>query len=57
MREALDQARRRQPERPEGEALLSAILASATDYAITTTDLDGRVTSWNTGARNVLGWT
>ncbi|MFC1459524.1 PAS domain S-box protein [Microvirga arabica] len=57
MREALDQARRRHPERPEGEALLSAILESATDYAIITMDLDGHVTSWNAGARNVLGWT
>jgi PAS domain S-box-containing protein len=56
VREALDHSRH-QPEWPEGEALLSAILASATDYAIITTDLDGRVTSWNAGARNVLGWT
>ncbi|HEY8565141.1 MAG TPA: PAS domain S-box protein [Beijerinckiaceae bacterium] len=33
-----------------------AILESATDYAIFTTDLTGHVTSWNTGAERVLGW-
>ncbi|HEX2552690.1 MAG TPA: HWE histidine kinase domain-containing protein [Microvirga sp.] len=32
------------------------IVESATDYAIFTTDLDGRVTSWNAGAQNVLGF-
>ena len=37
-------------------ALLRAIVDSATDYAIVTTDLIGTITSWNTGARNVLGW-
>src|SRR3712207_3611655 len=38
------------------EGWLRAILESATDYAIITLDLDGHVTSWNSGARNVLGW-
>src|SRR5918995_2223578 len=38
------------------EGSLRAILESATDYAIITLDLDGHVTSWNSGARNVLGW-
>lgn len=33
------------------------ILDSATDFAIVATDLDGRVTRWNEGARRVLGWT
>ena len=32
------------------------ILESATDYAILTTDLTGRVTTWNEGARRILGW-
>lgn len=32
------------------------IVESATDYAIFTTDPDGRVTSWNAGAQNVLGF-
>jgi PAS domain S-box-containing protein len=29
---------------------------SATDYAIFTTDLAGRITGWNSGAQNLLGW-
>ena len=32
------------------------ILDSAVDYAIVTMELDGRVTSWNTGAAAILGW-
>ncbi|MGF9763562.1 PAS domain S-box protein [Microvirga sp. 0TCS3.31] len=38
------------------EGWLRALLESATDYAIITLDLDGHVTSWNSGARNILGW-
>ena len=34
----------------------STIIESATEYAIFTIDLDGRITSWNPGARNVLGY-
>jgi PAS domain S-box-containing protein len=33
------------------------ILDSATDYAVVATDLDGRITRWNEGARRTLGWT
>ncbi len=33
------------------------ILDSAIDYAIVATDLEGRITRWNEGARRVLGWT
>ena len=33
-----------------------AILESAIDYAIISMDLTGRVTSWNTGAERLLGW-
>ena len=40
----------------EREERLRLILASATDYAIFTTDLDRRVTSWNEGAARLLGW-
>ncbi len=38
------------------ERFLEALFASATDYAIITTDLDGIVTSWNEGAHRILGW-
>ncbi|WP_140885148.1 PAS domain-containing protein [Muricoccus nepalensis] len=38
------------------EARNRQILDSAADYAILATDLDGRVTRWNEGARCVLGW-
>lgn len=38
------------------ETLRRAILESSTDYAIVSTDLQGRVTSWNEGATRVLGW-
>jgi PAS domain S-box-containing protein len=41
----------------ESEARRRQVLNSVTDYAIISTDLDGRVTSWNEGARRVLGWT
>ena len=33
------------------------ILDSAVDYAIISIDLHGLVTSWNEGARRILGWT
>ena len=33
------------------------IVDSATDTAIISTDPEGRVTSWNAGARRILGWT
>jgi PAS domain S-box-containing protein len=38
------------------ERRLDLILESATEYAIFTLDLEGQITSWNTGARNILGW-
>jgi PAS domain S-box-containing protein len=40
----------------EREERLHLILNSAADYAIFTTDLARRVTSWNAGAERVLGW-
>ena len=39
------------------EAHSRQIIDSATDFAIVATDLDGRVTRWNEGARRILGWT
>jgi len=45
------------PKSPDGQAVLArAVLASATDFAIITTDLQGTVTSWNAGAEALLGW-
>jgi PAS domain S-box-containing protein len=41
---------------PHGEELLRLVLESATDYAIFTTDPNGIVTSWNPGAKHLLGW-
>ncbi|QDV36880.1 Aerobic respiration control sensor protein ArcB [Tautonia plasticadhaerens] len=38
------------------EERLRLIVESATDYAIFTLDPDGRVASWNSGARNLLGY-
>ncbi|HEV7302295.1 MAG TPA: PAS domain S-box protein [Tepidisphaeraceae bacterium] len=40
--------------RSEGQ--LRLILESVTDHAIFTTDLDGRVTSWNSGAERTFGY-
>lgn len=44
----------------EQEAITAAqwrqIVDSAVDTAIITTDSDGRITSWNEGARRILGW-
>jgi PAS domain S-box-containing protein len=42
--------------RHAGEQRLRLILESATDFAIITIGLDGRVSGWNAGARNILGW-
>ena len=40
----------------EDAARFRAILESAADYAILTIDPDLRVTGWNKGAENLLGW-
>jgi len=40
----------------ESEARHRQILDSATDFAIVATDLNGKVTRWNRGAENILGW-
>ena len=46
----------RPPEREGADALPRRTLDSAADFAIVTTDLDGRVIGWNRGAEAVLGW-
>ncbi|MEZ0136277.1 MULTISPECIES: hybrid sensor histidine kinase/response regulator [Novosphingobium] len=37
-------------------ALARAVIDSAGDFAIITTDLTGIITSWNSGAEKLLGW-
>src|SRR4051812_19986880 len=41
----------------ERAELFRYIVESAEDYAIFTTDLERRGTSWNTGAERLMGWT
>src|SRR4051812_14500406 len=41
----------------EKAELFRFIVESAEDYAIFTTDVERRVTSWNTGAERLMGWT
>jgi PAS domain S-box-containing protein len=41
----------------EGEERQRAILESALDYAIFTTDPEGRIETWSPGAEAVFGWT
>jgi len=40
----------------DSEERYRLIVESARDYAIFTTDLEGRITTWNRGACEVLGW-
>ena len=49
-RRRAEEALRRSEER------LRLIVESAEDYAIFTTDLDGKVATWNSGARNLTGY-
>jgi len=41
----------------QSEARYRLILDSAIDYALISMDMEGKVTGWNPGARNLLGWT
>nr|WP_282571916.1 PAS domain S-box protein [Roseomonas acroporae] len=43
-------------EQARAEALRRQTLDSAIDFGIISTDLQGRITVWNRGAENVLGW-
>lgn len=38
------------------EERLRLLVESVRDYAITSLDIEGRVTSWNTGAERMFGW-
>ena len=49
--------RRALAERDRADALRRQTLDSATDFAIISLDLSQRVTGWNAGAVNILGWT
>ncbi|MBD2468886.1 PAS domain S-box protein [Nostoc sp. FACHB-145] len=53
-----DKAKRQQAESAlqESESRFRLIVESAKDYAIFTLDLDGMVTSWNSGAERLLGY-
>ena len=53
-----DATGRREAERAlrASEERLRLIVESASDYAIFTLDLDGKVATWNSGARNLLGY-
>ena len=42
---------------PETEELLRLIIENARDYAIFSTDLDRKITTWNTGAERILRFT
>nr|WP_218845422.1 hybrid sensor histidine kinase/response regulator [Sphingomonas melonis] len=37
--------------------LANLIIESASEFAIVTLDREGIITSWNSGARNIMGWT
>ncbi|NHT78583.1 PAS domain S-box protein [Rhizobiaceae bacterium CRRU44] len=40
-----------------GDAIYRQIIASATDYAVITVALDGRISTWSAGASNLFGYT
>ena len=42
---------------PQATMLIRQIVDSAMETAIISTDREGRVTSWNEGARRIFGWT
>jgi two-component system, chemotaxis family, CheB/CheR fusion protein len=41
----------------ESDERLRLLIESAVDYAIFTVDVQNRITSWNSGAQRLLGWT
>src|SRR6478735_3457234 len=48
---------RARPSPPVADSHYRQIVQSAVDYAVVSCDLQGYVTTWNEGARRVLGWT
>jgi len=56
LRRSLAQQELLRAEQAQSQALRRQILDSATDFAVVSTDLEGRITGWNTGAENILGW-
>ena len=54
--EASLRLRDREAELRRSEARYRLVVENATEYAIITMDLAGRITGWNTGAEAVLGW-
>ncbi|TNC63109.1 PAS domain S-box protein [Rubellimicrobium roseum] len=48
--------RQAETELRESEERLRAIVETATDYAIFTTDPDGRIETWPKGAQEIFGW-
>ena len=55
-RDATERRRAEQSLR-SSQARYRLVVESASDFAIITTDLQGLVTGWNTGALAILGWT
>ena len=53
---ALAARERADRQRQDEEFRSRQVLDAAIDYAIVTTDREGRVTSWNEGARRLMGW-
>src|SRR5688572_26428147 len=45
------------PDRPIDPSLAAIIIENATEYAIFTLHLDGRIASWSPGAERILGYT
>jgi PAS domain S-box-containing protein len=56
LREAIADRRAAELAHGESEERIRLILESASEYAILTLDPDGRITSWNTGAERILGY-
>ena len=51
-----EQVKRQAEQLAETTEFLNSVLESATEYAITAMDLDGRIVAWNEGARRIYGY-